>query len=136
MASGVTWTNTMDGKNYPSAMDGAVQKALVKAGVIVERQASALAPVDLGRLRGSITYATAKERSNVDAPASLTDGVSAPTDKWTVHIGTNVDYAPHVEYGTRRMSAQPFLRPALMAHKSDITRDFAGWVREFLQRGK
>ena len=30
-------------------------------------------------------------------------------------VGTNVAYAPHVEFGTVRQSAQPFLRPALGA---------------------
>jgi HK97 gp10 family phage protein len=28
-------------------------------------------------------------------------------------IGTNVEYAKHVEFGTSRTRAQPFLRPAL-----------------------
>lgn len=27
-------------------------------------------------------------------------------------VGTNVEYAPYLEYGTRRMAARPFLRPA------------------------
>lgn len=29
---------------------------------------------------------------------------------WVVSAGT--DYAPHLEYGTRRMAARPFMRPA------------------------
>lgn len=37
--------------------------------------------------------------------------------RWRVgtvwHVGTDVEYAPYVEFGTRRMRAQPFLGPAL-----------------------
>lgn len=28
------------------------------------------------------------------------------------YVGTNVDYAAYIEYGTYRMQAQPYLRPA------------------------
>jgi HK97 gp10 family phage protein len=30
-------------------------------------------------------------------------------------IGTSTHYAPYIEFGTRYMAAQPFLRPALAA---------------------
>ena len=58
----------------------------------IERQATALTPVDTGNLRGSIT---AQE-----------DGQSAI-------VGTNVEYAPYVEYGTFKSSPQPYMRPAI-----------------------
>lgn len=32
-------------------------------------------------------------------------------------IGTNVDYGPHVNYGTVHMAAQPFLEPAVEANR-------------------
>lgn len=32
-------------------------------------------------------------------------------------VGTNVHYAPHVEFGTKHMAAQPYLGPALLAAK-------------------
>ena len=136
MASGVTWTNSMEGKDYDSAMDKAIEKALVTAGVILERQAVALTPVDTGRLRGSITYRTQRKESRLDAPATAKDQVSRPARKWTLHVGTNVEYAPHLEYGTVKMGAQPYLRPALNAEKNNILRDFGKWVAKFLQRGK
>ena len=33
-------------------------------------------------------------------------------DEKTVYIGTNVEYAPYVEFGTRRMKEKPYLRNA------------------------
>lgn len=53
--------------------------ALQEAGEIVRKDAVMNCPVQTGRLRGSIT-------SNVEGN--------------TAEIGTNVDYAPYVEFGT------------------------------------
>jgi HK97 gp10 family phage protein len=55
--------------------------------------AQILCPVDTGRLRASIKV------------TQLGDG--------GYRIGTDVSYAIYVEFGTRYMHAQPFLRPAL-----------------------
>ena len=38
--------------------------------------------------------------------------------------GTGVDYATYVEFGTFRQRPQPFLRPAVLKHKKDMTRRF------------
>lgn len=78
-------------------IDSAIGVALEKIGLLAENYAAKKCPVDTGNLRGSITY-------EVDA------GDNA------VYIGTNVDYAPHVELGTSRQKAQPFLRPAASEH--------------------
>lgn len=76
--------------------DGAIAQYLLQAVQRVERRAKQLAPVDTGRLRSSITSGLAEDGSTV---AGL--------------VGTDVDYAVHVEYGTYRMAPQPFMRPAL-----------------------
>lgn len=166
MASGVTVTNSMADNDYDAAMDKAIEAALVQAGIILERQAALLAPVDTGRLRGSITYATKRHQSNarsgglsgdsrtarsVGIPAGQGDTVREPNKKWTLHVGSNVEYAQYIEYGTRdsvkifgvksifktkRRRMQPFLRPALMAYRKDIIRDFNKWVQKFLRKGK
>lgn len=49
--------------------------------------------VDIGRLRQSITA------------LKVEDG------HW--RVGTNVEYAPYLEFGTRKMAARPFMRPAV-----------------------
>lgn len=51
--------------------------------------------VRTGRLRASIDFVLASD----------------PEPHY--RVGSNVFYAPFVEYGTRRMAARPFLRPAL-----------------------
>jgi len=132
----VTMTNSMDGKNYPKAIDNAVERMLVEAGIMVEGDAVMLAPVDTGRVKGSITYATNRKRTRVRGVAKPGDEVSTPMEDDTVYIGTNVEYAQHLEYGTKHMAAQPFLRPAFDGRKSDIMRRGLKEVHEGLKRGK
>jgi len=77
-----------------------IEKALEEAAITVEGQAVENAPVDTGYLRGQIGHEVQKDVAIVG-----TEGVP---------------YAPHVEYGTKYMSAQPFLRPAFDEKKSDV----------------
>ena len=53
--------------------------------------------VDTGRLRGSISHEVNKSEN-------------------AVYIGTNVEYGPYVELGTRKMRPYPFLKPAIEKH--------------------
>lgn len=38
----------------------------------------------------------------------------------TLTLGATMDYAPYVEYGTPKMAAQPYLRPAVELNKTFI----------------
>jgi len=108
------------------AIDGAVEKTALQ----VERSAKQKAPVDTGNLRASIQ--------------TVPDGLAQRL------VGTNVEYAPDVEFGTQPhvitptdaevlrfegsdgdivyaqsvdhlgTPAQPFLRPAIREHESDL----------------
>jgi HK97 gp10 family phage protein len=95
--------NTMKNKNYAAAIERGIEKGLEMLAIDITGQAIADCPVDTGRLRGSIDYATNKKSGKA---------VSKPSDKYTVHVGTNVNYAQHVEDGTIHMEAQPYIRPA------------------------
>lgn len=98
-----------------TALSGAIERALETCGLAAEGYAKRLCPVDTGRLRNSITYATETNHSSGSAPAKPEDySVNSSPNKNTVYIGTNVEYAPYVEMGTTRTRAQPFLKPALV----------------------
>lgn len=77
----------------------AISSAMEEIGMLAEGYAKRACPVDTGRLRNSITHQMGSEGRSV-------------------YIGTNVEYAPHVELGTRHQQAQPFLRPAAQDHSS------------------
>lgn len=82
-----------------NAIDRALVAALEEVGLAAEGYAKRACPVDTGRLRNSITHIV---------------------DEGTRHviIGTNVEYAPYVELGTRHRKPQPFLKPAANDHYS------------------
>lgn len=86
--------------------DRLIKQKLERATLLVERTAKQLCPVRTGTLRRSITHVMAL------------DGRSA-------FVGSNVEYAPHVEMGTVKMAAQPYLRPALHNNMQKIKRIFS-----------
>ena len=91
-------TVTDNSKLFLDALPEQVGAALEAIGLQAEGYAKMACPVDTGRLRNSISHA-------VDGDA--------------VYIGTNVEYAPYVEMGTRRQNAQPFLQPAAENHGAE-----------------
>ncbi len=69
-----------------------VENEVEQAAFSVEREAKIICPVDTGRLRASIT--------------------ADKKDELHYEVGTNVEYAGYVEFGTKKMAAQPYLGPA------------------------
>ena len=98
-----------------------IKKTLIKHGFAMEARAkqicTAMKAVDTGRLRASISvnWDGNSGRGKVEAPAQQDDGVSAPPRKGTatIRIGSNVEYAEYVHYGTARMRARPFIDVAI-----------------------
>lgn len=116
-----------------------IHDALVKSCLLVENEAKALCPVDTGQLRASI-------HSRVEGNVGT--------------IGSNLDYAPFVCYGTGLFAEegngrqdvpwryqtpdgqwhstsgqkpQPYLRPALEMHKQDIINIFNEEIKKGLK---
>jgi HK97 gp10 family phage protein len=83
----------------------AVEAALMEAAEEAMRFARSIVPVDTGTLRDSIDI--------------LEQG-----DDYVV-IGTDLEYAAYVEFGTSRMSAQPYIGPAADAMSSRFSEIFA-----------
>lgn len=123
-------------------VDEVVDRAVKETALEVERSAKQNAPVDTGTLRSSIE--------------------TAPSGVGEYLVGTNIEYAPDVEFGTdphvitpdeadalafegsdgelvvtQRVKhpgtpAQPFLRPAIDEHESTLTRNIAAAITELL----
>jgi HK97 gp10 family phage protein len=88
-------------------------RALRKTAHDIEADAKALAPVDTGALKNSIS-------TDISG-----DGRFASMH---AEIGPTVDYAHFVEAGTSRMGPQPYMRPA-------AERRFPGFRRAILDIG-
>ena len=79
----------------------------------MEAHAKINAPVDTGFLRNSIT---------VDSVTPM-EAIIAP----------HTDYAEYVEFGTSRMAAQPYMRPALDEHEGEIVAAVEATVAAFVE---
>lgn len=80
-------------------------KVVMQAGYKTERDAKTLAPVETGTLRRSI---------HMDLKDAL-----------TAEVGTNIEYATFVEFGTVKMPAQPFMTPAYHKNRDDFVKKMA-----------
>lgn len=87
--------------------------AMVKALTDIKGRAQAIAPVDTGALRNSVTTDTSRQGGTLRG-----------------EVGPTVNYGGFVENGTSRQRAQPYLRPATdavvpgyQAALEQITRD-------------
>lgn len=99
-------------KEFPKA----VEAGLTAVGMLVEGDAKLNCPVDTGALRSDINYKVAMSEK-------------------VVRIGTAIEYSPYVEYGTRKMTAQPFLRPAADNNRGNIQDCFDSAVNDAIKRG-
>lgn len=102
--------NQLELQNLLTGPSGPVARDLVRRAIRVEAAAksgwSPSAPAEpgqkpavrTGRLRGSITWRLGRDPLGLYAD-----------------IGSSVLYAPYLEFGTSRMEARPYLRPALAA---------------------
>ena len=106
-----------------------VYNGLKAIGLKAEAHAKGDCPVDTGRLRNSITYATAKTHSAGKTKFKGRDGKggTANPEDWAlrgtpedyvVYIGTNVEYAKQQEYFdmAHKVGRAHFLRDAATTH--------------------
>ena len=123
---------------FDNLQDIDLTEPLNKACLLVENDAKRKCPVDTGQLRASITH-------EVEGQTGI--------------VGTNVEYAPYVEYGTgiyardgngrqtpwsyqradgkwittKGQKPQAFLEPALLENENEIKRLFKEAIKEGVQ---
>ena len=110
-----------------SEFEKQLQIILEDMGTTAERHAKEKCPVDTGRLRNSITYATARFQGvgtySDNIGNSFSDGAarSVPSDKEVI-IGTNVEYGQEIELATH------FLRDAVANHVDEYKALAKKWL--------
>lgn len=123
-----------------SDSDNLIENAINRAALKVSGDAKKNAPVDSGLLRSSIHAKRAERHGN----------------EIVSKVGTAVEYAPYVEFGTGMRGAasntntevsvshrkdwpgqvaKPFLWPALRKNKSEINKMIAQEIRKSIRRG-
>lgn len=98
--------------NKTEIVEKDVSKLIKDTLYSIERDAKKSCPVDTGRLKGSIT----------------TNIIST----YSGEVGTNVEYAEYVEYGTRYQKAQPFFEPAVKKNEEIFEKELDKIVEELL----
>lgn len=86
----------------------ATRRALETIGLLAEGYAQDKCPVGTPESTGIPGY----------QGGTLRDSITHEVSGDSVYIGTNVEYAPYVELGTRYMDPRPYLRPAATEHGS------------------
>jgi HK97 gp10 family phage protein len=81
------------------------EKTIKQIALFVESEAKLRVAVRTGNLRRSITHQTESNETQSKA-----------------YIGTNIEYAPYVEFGvaSKNIPAQPYLRPAIEENRDKI----------------
>lgn len=94
-----------------------IMPVISNATRLVQRTAKQTVAVDTGILRTSIkTKLYPKQKSGV--------------------VFTTTEYAPYIEFGTSKMSAQPFLQPAMKSNEKDINNMLKKHIKQELQKLK
>lgn len=106
-------------------LEKATERALYAIGVkAVEGSVDAISgrydidpAVDTGRLRASISFITPTQKGDSGQPkpanAQSGDELTGTSEKNTVVVGSNVEYAEYVHDGTSKMAGRPFLREGI-----------------------
>ena len=124
-------------KNIADEVRSKASALVRRTAFAVEREAKVNAPVDTGFLRNSIYTVTDRGNGYDRALASATrlgakrhagerrsteglmlDEVDTPGDL-TAIVAVGAEYGIHVEYGTDRAAAQPYLSPAVDKARPD-----------------
>lgn len=95
----VTLRITDNSRKVEAELEAAVKRALMSCGVEAQSNArkylTEKKAVDTGNLRNSVAYKVEGD---------------------TMAVGTDVEYAQHIEFGTYKMKARTYLEPAIANH--------------------
>lgn len=108
--------------NISDGIKSGTDKMLVELGERITADAKNIAPVGKkfgGTLRDSIMYKTSNITSGNKSGREFTN--KAGRDE--LLIGSGVEYAAYVEFGTRKMSPRPYMRPAIELSKGSSTQN-------------
>jgi len=129
-------------KKLDNATRGKVMETAVVAGaLLISNRAKQDAPYETGTLRrsihvGSHVSESAPDFTPEDVAGSYSDvgGVEIEEKKVSVLIGTNLEYARFQEYGTSKMAARPFLRPAMDTEKEKAKDEIGAALKTLIEK--
>jgi len=117
-------------KVEPKLAKKALRKAARKGAKIVQARMKQLAPVRTGKLRKAIKV-RAQKRSRTQLGARvISDSI--------IRDGEKTYYGMAWEYGTKKITARPFIRPAAEASRQEVTdifrKEVAAQIKEMQKK--
>jgi HK97 gp10 family phage protein len=103
-------------KYIQKAIAEALSEIALTGAMPIANEAKALCPVKTGTLRRSI----------------ITEITTSTSTRAIASIGPTVDYGIYVEFGTRHMAAQPFMRPAFDSKQGEARDAMAAIASEYI----
>ena len=112
----------------------------IKVEGLAELQAALKENVKLDDVKKVVRHHGSKLQNRMQDKADFAKGYQTGTTKrsidleivdggFTAAVGPGTEYSPYLEYGTRFMDAQPFIKPALNEQKELFKRDMKKLVR-------
>jgi HK97 gp10 family phage protein len=95
-------------KKVDTEIKTAISENVLKMAKLIAEQAVQIVPIDTGALCDSIVYYKVDDFS-----AEITAGYAGEWNKNKTGPVSEVGYAAFVEFGTRKMDPQPYMRPAV-----------------------
>jgi HK97 gp10 family phage protein len=115
-------------------------EGLTKAAILVSNEAKEIAPKKSRRLANSIMYQVegitdGGFNDGSGEKARTQDRLTTSPRKGEAYVGTNLEYAPYQEYGTRFQRGRAFLRPAMqiILQPGNALQIVASYVRKMEQ---
>lgn len=108
-------------KQLDNGMNIDIRPIIVKATHKVRNTAFDMSPYDTGQLRNSLM-------------TEIIDEVINGKNSVVGRVFTSVEYAPFQEYGTYKMKAHPFMKPALDKERAGIKKELVAFYRSELAK--
>ena len=107
-----------DLERIPKELDDQLDKVVSGNAAELEKNAKKIVPVDSGKLKQSIG------KNKID------------NKEWEVKTNTTglATYGVYVEYGTSKMSAQPFMFPSLFKQRPIFFKDIENLLKKVLKK--
>lgn len=119
-------------KDISKALEESTMKGILETCIKIVTNAKSISPVDDGRLRNSIMWSIPQLKGGFnDSPKEKADKEITPKpQKLEGYVGSNTEYSIYQEFGTRKMAAQPYLRPAIEFVRTGDKTDILKRMRE------
>lgn len=127
------------------ALDSQIKAALYQCGLDAQHYADLLCPRVTGRLHNSITFTIygdqggtykyqddgkdSKGNKSPEGKKQYEYEYGAVGEEKSMYIGTNVEYAPYVEEGSKGRVARHFIKNAIENHKDE----YRGTIEKYLR---